>query len=485
MAHPCRSSSAIAIAFICTAAVPAFAGEASAPAAAPDPQPQPTQPTPSTGNGDRSGAESPASDAEEEKKLEAELSKELGPSVGGASQSDAGSEEKRGGESAAARMQEKGYGSKKLLPNISAIFTGLAGWYSDTPTLRPDGHDPSSKSKGLSFQLQELELAFQSYIDPFMRADIFLSAGLDGIEIEEGYFTTLSLPANLQLKGGEMYAPFGRFNRQHFLETQPFVDAPLPNRRFIGSEQLRGFGFDVSWLAPTPWFLQLEAYLAAANTGVGFGVPMDETRSLKDFVTVGRVEQFFPLTDTWSLTWGVSGAQGANDTGGSDYRNVNRTRMASSDLYIKWRDLESLRYVAITAEYTYRRAVFPDGHVDQGGLYAQIEARVSKHWEVATRGDAVGAPSKLYGSMDFQSDQLPFMVPARQLRGSVALSFYASEFQRWRLQYNIDHWSGISASERAQAGPNVPADLATSRRAVHEVFLQYQFVMGSHGAHPF
>ncbi len=470
--------------------------------------PPPAVPAAPTGAQSSPAADGPAApttttEAEEEKQLEQELSQELGPNIGGASRSQdstgkdtAGgvSSENGGGigataplsaQSSAVKMQEKGYGSKKLLPNISAIFTGLGGWYSDTPTLRPEGHDPTSNNKGLSFQLQELEVAFQSYIDPFLRADIFLSVGLEGIEVEEGYFTTLGLPANLQLKGGEMLAPFGRFNRQHFLETQPFVDAPLPNRRFIGSEQLRGLGFDVSWLAPTPWFLQIEAYLAAANTGVGFGVPPDETRSVKDFVGVGRIEQFFPVTDSWSLTWGISGAEGPNDTGGAGFRDDNRTRMAGSDIYIKWRELESLRYLALTAEYIYRQSQFPTGRVDQGGLYAQLEARLSKHWEIATRVDLIGAPSKFKGTMNFDNEQLPFMVPAKQLRGGAALSFYASEFQRWRLQYNIDRWSGVSASQQAALASTVPAEFTHSRKAVHEAFLQYQFVMGSHGAHPF
>jgi hypothetical protein len=48
----------------------------------------------------------------------------------------------------------------------------------------------------------------QATVDPYARADFFLSFGRDpetgkyGVEVEEGYLTTLSLPARLQLKAG-------------------------------------------------------------------------------------------------------------------------------------------------------------------------------------------------------------------------------------------------------------------------------------------
>src|SRR5262245_35459349 len=36
-------------------------------------------------------------------------------------------------------------------------------------------------------QLSEVEAAFQSIVDPYARADFFLSAGTEGMEVEEGY----------------------------------------------------------------------------------------------------------------------------------------------------------------------------------------------------------------------------------------------------------------------------------------------------------
>ena len=88
------------------------------------------------------------------------------------------------------------------------IGTFVASYFSDEPTLRFPAHEPTHRGP----ELQELELSLRSNVDPHLHADIFLSLSLGGIEIEEAYVTTLGLPANLQLRAGSFYAPFGRFN---------------------------------------------------------------------------------------------------------------------------------------------------------------------------------------------------------------------------------------------------------------------------------
>ena len=68
--------------------------------------------------------------------------------------------------------------------------------------------------------LNETEISLQAAVDPYARADFFLSFGRDpvtgkyGVEVEEGYLTTLSLPAQLQLKAGEIQRG-SRKNQSH------------------------------------------------------------------------------------------------------------------------------------------------------------------------------------------------------------------------------------------------------------------------------
>ena len=413
---------------------------------------------------------------DDEAALAAELTAELGGGAAGAEPEAAPTPETSGGGGGGGGGGGVALGRVLMLPNISLILTSGLWYFSDRPTRRPSGHDPTANASGFRFQLQEIELAFQAAIDPYLRADVFFALGLDQIEVEEAYLTTTGLPAGLQLRAGQMYARIGRFNTQHFLETQPFVDAPLVNRHFFSSEQVRGLGAELSWLAPLPWYVEVSAQMLTANNEQSFGVPVDQTRHARDFLAVGHLDQFFALSDTWSVKWGLSYAQGPNITGGLEHTAHDRTQIFGSDLYLKWRDLQSHRYVALQSEFLLRRADVEGGRVTEGGLYAHLDARLSQNWQLATRFDWLGLPSKVSGAPDFGVTTAPAMepfTPFAQWRAALAVSYYFSEFQRWRLQYGID---------RLQSGP---AGVVASRDPVHEVFLEYQVVMGSHGAHPF
>ena len=72
--------------------------------------------------------------------------------------------------------------AKLLNPDISMIgdFIGTAGHNSVSPSP--------------SLQLHESELGLQAIIDPYARADMFLSFGEEGVNVEEGYITFTSLP---------------------------------------------------------------------------------------------------------------------------------------------------------------------------------------------------------------------------------------------------------------------------------------------------
>src|SRR5438552_1136076 len=55
-----------------------------------------------------------------------------------------------------------------------------------------------------SANLRESEVAIQAIVDPYGRADFFLSFGEEGVEVEEGFLTLTSLPAGLLAKVGRM-----------------------------------------------------------------------------------------------------------------------------------------------------------------------------------------------------------------------------------------------------------------------------------------
>jgi hypothetical protein len=104
--------------------------------------------------------------------------------------------------------------------SVNGNFVGAAG-RNPFATLSP-------------MQLSEVEAAFQAIVDPYARADFFVAVGPDGAEVEEGYITFTSLPANLLLKAGKLRANFGKMNTLH-THALPSVDRPLVTENWWGA----------------------------------------------------------------------------------------------------------------------------------------------------------------------------------------------------------------------------------------------------------
>jgi len=90
--------------------------------------------------------------------------------------------------------------SKVFNPDISVIgnFLGKAG-QRNPYEFGPDGMRPP-------MQLDEAEVAFQAFVDPYAKANFFLSLTPEGIDVEEGYANFVTLPYDLTAKAGKMKA---------------------------------------------------------------------------------------------------------------------------------------------------------------------------------------------------------------------------------------------------------------------------------------
>ena len=99
--------------------------------------------------------------------------------------------------------------------------------------------DPQEAPFKEGFNLRAIELGFFAPVDPYFNLYATLPVTEDGIELEEAYFVTTSLPAGLQFKGGKFKSGFGRFNAFH-PHAWDFVNAPLAYKLFFGGE---GEGF--------------------------------------------------------------------------------------------------------------------------------------------------------------------------------------------------------------------------------------------------
>ena len=329
------------------------------------------------------------------------------------------SEQKTDGEAQVLAWKVPRKGAARLLPNISLIGT-FAGAYFRNDPARDQGENPSRTG----FNMQSIELAFQAVIDPYIRADVFILFLEDGVEVEDATFTTLSLPGNLQVRGGKMLAQWG------------FVDMPLINRAIFGTEGLSELGLEISILFPTPWFSEFSFEWLNGDNEDNFKGP-----SKADFVYLGHWKNFVDITDHLGLQLGLSGAAGKNE--------LDRwTQIYGADLYLRWRPSERSGLKWIT-EYIIRRYGAPAGRILEGGLYSEVLWQFAKRWETGVRFDLVGYPQ---GAL-------------RQQGVAPMMTFLASEYFRLRAQYEMVRSPGTATN--------------------HAGFLQVIFNMGPHGAHVF
>jgi len=375
-------------------------------------------------------------------------------------------------------------GGGKNYMNIS--FDGLfALAYSsarDLDHVEVGDHDPQQRG----FNARNIELAFDGAVDPYFEGFANIVFKLDNdnqtqVEVEEAFLQTTDLPFNLQLKGGQFFAAFGRINPTH-PHTWDFADDPLVHGLFLGPDGLRGVGGQISWTLPTPWYSQLLLGVQNGRGGTGFSFrnPGDngiffgrmttdrELRGLQDFVWIPRWENSVDLSPTQVVLAGVSGAFGSNETGANA-----RTQIYGGDILYKWKSAHAeggFPFVKWQTEVMYRRFEAGRG-VDESfpvaetfhdwGIYSQVLWGFKKGWVAGVRGDYVDMQdSKFTDDLDRQS----------RSRISADLTWYPTEFSKIRLQYNHDF---------------IDDTFFLAGRDVDSIFFQFEFILGAHGAHKF
>jgi hypothetical protein len=352
-------------------------------------------------------------------------------------------------------------------------------------SLQGGDHDPRRRG----FTIQNLEITGKGAVDPYFNGEAHIILKIDqdgetGVELEEAFLTTTCLPWGFQIKAGQMFESFGRLNLQHPHAWQ-FVDQPIVNSRFLGPEGLRSQGAELSWLAPTPWYLLATAGVFNANGATTHSFINDEespfyvnvdgrdVATLEDLQYLVRVASNFDLGDTISTTIGASWAHGPNSTGGSA-----DTDLLGADFYLRWKPLQNDHgwpFVQFQAEWMGRRFEQARGFDGDGnsfehdelwdwGYYAQAVWGFTHRWTIGARWEQ--------GKGEIANDDPDNFNFDPRYRISAALTFYPTEFSKIRLQYNYDHGSAI-------------ASFHGSSKDEHSVWLQVEFLLGTHGSHKF
>ena len=307
-----------------------------------------------------------------------------------------------------------------------------------------------------NFYVREVELAFQSALDPYSRAKVF--AGFHGsgpevapfgdahaeeeeeeegghggeVAIEEAYVEWVGLPAGLSLKLGQFYQRFGQLNRWH-AHALPFQSRSLPHLAFIGEEPLGQAGASVSTLLP---FLPGGAYEAT----------LEVTRSSNELLfgesskpsVLGHLNAFWQLGRSADLDLGVSWIDGSYPTEeGAFDRDLQGVEAAFT-----WRPPQRARYRGLVVRGGVMRLDGLAPHEEEGeepgggeeedhlepgegdalGVWSLAELRLSPRFYVGARFDWTENPE--------DPDETAWMV-------SPTLTWWQSEWVRLRLEYDL------------------------------------------------
>ena len=320
--------------------------------------------------------------------------------------------------------------SKAFNPDIAAIgdFVGAIG-------RSPGGGEPS-------LQMHESELSFQAVVDPYARADFFLTFGPEEVGVEEAFITFPTAPAGLLVKVGKMRDAFGKVDGMHN-HILPWVDRPLVSNNLLGGEDgLADAGVSISRLIPNSFaFLEATGQIYRGDSSVFHA----EKRA--DLAYVGHLRAYRDLTESTNLDLGGSIAYGHNDAvpGAT-------TRLFGVDATFRFRPLRRAIYQRFIArsEVVWSRRGQATGTSNAFGTYVGLEYQLGRRWFAGGRWD-----------WSERADDASL----RDTGGSFLLTYWPSEFSQIRGQYRHTRFG--------------------EGHTANEFLFQFLFSIGAHGAHPF
>jgi hypothetical protein len=294
------------------------------------------------------------------------------------------------------------------------------------------------------------------------------------VALAEAYLTLLTLPFGTQLRLGLMPVRFGLQSHLH-REALAQPDAPNVLVRFLGEEQFREVGAELSWVAPLPFFLEALVGVFNGDNEEAFG-----RGSLREPLITGRLRTFFELGPAGAIQLGASVATGKTDEkrqntiGGLDAKyKYTPTGWRHPLLTAGGEGLVGSRKAGVTEEMEVEVDTDGDGVPDavetvettrnrrfkRYGWYAWAEIQPWKQWAGGLRYDWTKYPVDSGHEWAIQ----PY------------ITFMPSEFLRFRLAYKH-----TERSDRVMA-----PDGGGSGRSADEILLQGTFFLGAHAPHPF
>jgi hypothetical protein len=403
-----------------------------------------------------------------------------------------------------------GNANVRLIDLSFDILTAVGGSTERGSTLRDlqgGAHDPNRRG----FTLQQGEFSLMGAVDPYFTAETHIIFGTDFVELEEAFFTTTSLPYDLQLEGGYFFTDFGRLNPVH-PHAWHWVDQPLINTRLFGGEGLRSPGASLSWLTPLPWYSEVIVGVQNADEGeltysfnndegaVGGRPAVDSSfKSFEDLLYHARSASSWDLSREVTAVLGFSGLFGSNSSGSDGL-----TFIYGTDLTVKWLPQRNFRgwpfllwqTELMKRDYTADRVVagteieggggghghdeedshdededvvdvdLPSDILRDWGGYSQLLWGFRFPWAAGLRLEYASGSGPSFIDGELTSRQRD---PLRgdRFRLSPLLIYHPTHFSRLRLQYNFDYARFLDGND------------------AHSVWLSAELMYGAHPAHEY
>ncbi|MCS7083511.1 MAG: porin [Aquificaceae bacterium] len=347
-----------------------------------------------------------------------------------------------------------------------------------------DGHSHGIRNEKRGFNLNHVELGL--YAHPHKNLDLAATFSFsdDKVNVEEAYALFKNLPAGFEVKLGKFRSGFGKLNQQE-PHAWDFATSPLVFMSFLGDEGLIEKGLQLSWHAPTKFYLQLGAEVLQGESENSFNYkgftithsPTGRTFEVEDksapSLFVGFIKSSFEYGDL-TLSPGVSYAQGKHRHDHGDHGLSADSKLYGIDLTAKY-SFDKDRYLSLQGEYIYRemsgtRYGFDRaGNVTmdpikrrQGGYYIQLVAGITKQLRAGVQYNLINK-NEVYRS------------GARLLPAYSNLPAYYA-----MAEYSPNSFSRV----RLQAGQNkaLYERVAGSfeKKSVNEFILQFTFAFGHH-----
>jgi hypothetical protein len=289
-----------------------------------------------------------------------------------------------------------------------------------------------TRQNNANFEFRSGELGISANIDPFARGYAIINGTNDGIDVEEAAIVTTSLPYNLTVKGGRFFADFGRLSKFHDHDL-PFVNRPTPLDEYVDGES-QADGVETSWLLPlTSQYVVLTGGWYNKMGAENDRVSNTEPREFSQFTYMGRANTYFNLADAHGVDLGVSDAYTpkvvVDDSHSRNLLDVDLTYRYTPLSQAAYRGLIWGSEFLLNSEDRQQNTDETDANpemaplfsrVNAFGMYSYLEARLTRTF---------------YPGFMFEYTQDLNGIESAAEGYSPYLTMWASEFQRFRLQY--------------------------------------------------